>query len=180
MCQINQHRRQTCFTLAKARPIHHCSSREPSVNACSAGQITSASVFICTHALLDSWRPAKPSKVRCSERQTKRLESLLMMIVSITYTLSPGRFPEAACIGMHARAREIGLPSINIDPNELVDAQWFDKEVIYQATVETDRLGAVMDPKVVEDQKAKGLWGGKLLVPAKGVLARTLIDKWLK
>ena len=54
------------------------------------------------------------------------------------------------------------------------------KEVVYQATRETDEMGAVMERRLVDERIAKGEWNGKLLVPSKGVLARTLMDRWLE
>ncbi len=82
-------------------------------------------------------------------------------------------------IGMHATTMH-DLAPINIDPHEIVDAQWFEKETVYQAARDTDAMGAVLDRQVVEDLQAKGEWNGKLLVPSKGVLARTLVDHWLE
>jgi len=54
------------------------------------------------------------------------------------------------------------------------------KEDVYQATRDADTMGAVMERKLVEERIASGGWNGKLFVPSKGVLARTLIDKWLE
>ena len=86
-------------------------------------------------------------------------------------------------IGFHAKTHEAdGLETIHIDPKELVDARWFEKEDVYLAARDTDRMGAVLvlDRQVVEAQKANGNWNGNLLVPSKGVLARTLVDHWLE
>ena len=97
---------------------------------------------------------------------------------SISYIASqPWPFPRSTMIGMHARS-SLDMAPICIDPNEIVDAQWFDKETVYQAAKHSDEIGAVLDPKVVEAKQAKG-WNGKLLVPSKGVLARKLVDHWL-
>ena len=175
-------------TNTEDRPVLHWPRQDPSIIVLVENQAS-------THALL-ARSPRHPSYlytciagfVEAGEtfesavlRETNEEVGVTVDHDSVHYIYSqPWPFPRSCMIGMHAKAREFGLPPIKIDPNELVDAQWFDKEVIYQATLETDRLGAVMDPSVVEDQKAKGLWDGKLLVPAKGVLARTLIDKWLK
>ena len=82
-------------------------------------------------------------------------------------------------IGMHAKTIH-DLAPIRIDPHEIVDAKWFDKETVYQAARDTDALGAVLDRQVVEERRAKGEWKGDLLVPSKGVLARTLVDHWLE
>ena len=84
-------------------------------------------------------------------------------------------------IGFHAKTHEAdGLETIHIDPKELVDARWFEKEDVYLAARDTDRMGAVLDRQVVEAQKANGNWKRNLLVPSKGVLARTLVDHWLE
>jgi NADH pyrophosphatase NudC (nudix superfamily) len=82
-------------------------------------------------------------------------------------------------IGMRASIID-GLSPIHIDPNEIVDAQWFEKEVVYQAARDSDSIGAVLEKSVVDERRAKGEWQGKLLVPSRGVLARTLVDDWLE
>eukprot|EP00986_Skeletonema_menzelii_P020651 scaffold31912_cov171-Skeletonema_menzelii.AAC.3 len=90
-------------------------------------------------------------------------------------------FPQSCMIGFHAKANAAdGLATINIDTKELVDARWFEKEDVYLAARDTDMMGAVLDRQVVEAQKANGKWAGNLLVPSKGVLARTLVDHWLE
>ena len=99
---------------------------------------------------------------------------------TIGYVASqPWPFPRSCMIGMSARTHD-GLSPINIDVNEIVDAQWYDKETVYQAARDSDEMGAVLERHVVEERQAKGEWSGKLLVPSKGVLARTLIDDWLE
>lgn len=93
---------------------------------------------------------------------------------SIEYIASqPWPFPRSCMIGMTARTTE--LSQISIDEEEIVDARWFEKSVVRQAARDTDDLGAVMDPKVVKEKRE-----GRLLVPPRGVLARTLIDHWLE
>jgi NADH pyrophosphatase NudC (nudix superfamily)/nicotinamide mononucleotide (NMN) deamidase PncC len=90
-------------------------------------------------------------------------------------------FPQSCMIGFHAKTHSVdGLASINIDPKEVVDARWFEKEDLYLAARDTDRMGAVLDRQVVEAQQENGTWTGSLLVPSKGVLARTLMDHWLE
>eukprot|EP00571_Detonula_confervacea_P015388 CAMPEP_0172302596 /NCGR_PEP_ID=MMETSP1058-20130122/4264_1 /TAXON_ID=83371 /ORGANISM="Detonula confervacea, Strain CCMP 353" /LENGTH=626 /DNA_ID=CAMNT_0013013127 /DNA_START=171 /DNA_END=2051 /DNA_ORIENTATION=+ len=99
---------------------------------------------------------------------------------SINYVASQAwPFPRSCMIGMNARTLD-GLEPIHIDPNEIVDAQWYDKETVYQAAKDADEMGAVMERQVIEERQAKGEWSGKLLVPSKGVLARTLVDQWLE
>lgn len=82
-------------------------------------------------------------------------------------------------IGMTASTSD-GLSPIRIDPDEIVDAQWFEEEAVYKAARDTDMIGAVMDPRFVAENQAKGEWNGNLLVPSKGVVARTLVDHWLE
>ena len=94
-------------------------------------------------------------------------------------------FPQSCMIGFQANTlASDGLATINNDPKELVDARWFEKEDVHLAARDTDRMGAVLyillDRQVVEAQKANGNWTGNLLVPSKGVLARTLVDHWLE
>ncbi|KAL7527366.1 hypothetical protein ACHAXR_001916 [Thalassiosira sp. AJA248-18] len=80
---------------------------------------------------------------------------------SINYVASqPWPFPRSCMIGMRAQSLD-GLSPIHIDPNEIVDAQWFEKETVYQAARDSDLMGA-------------------LLVPSLGVLARSLVDDWLE
>ena len=99
---------------------------------------------------------------------------------SIQYVASqPWPFPRSCMIGMNATSID-GLAPIRIDQHEIVDAQWFDKETVYQAAMDTDGMGAVMERQVVMERQAKGEWSGKVLVPPKGVLARTLVDNWLE
>lgn len=99
---------------------------------------------------------------------------------SIRYIASqPWPFPRSCMIGMRASTID-SLSSIHIDPNEIVDAQWFEKETVYQAARDCDSLGAVLERSVVENKQKSGEWNGELLVPSKGVLARTLVDSWLE
>lgn len=99
---------------------------------------------------------------------------------SINYIASqPWPFPRSCMIGMRARSL-VDLAPIQIDPKEIVDARWYEKETVYQAAKDTDEMGAVLDRQVVEERQAKGEWNGKLLVPSRGVLARTLVDNWLE
>jgi NAD+ diphosphatase len=99
---------------------------------------------------------------------------------SIRYIASqPWPFPRSCMIGMRACTLD-GLASICVDPNEIVDAKWFEKETVYQAARDSDAIGAVLDRSVVEEKQKSGGWTGQLLVPSKGVLARTLIESWLE
>lgn len=95
---------------------------------------------------------------------------------TIRYIASqPWPFPRSTMIGMHANTLEDMAP-ITIDPHEIVDALWFEKEVVYQATRQADEIGPVLDRQLVDELE----WDGKLLVPPQGVLARKLVDHWLE
>jgi NAD+ diphosphatase len=95
---------------------------------------------------------------------------------SISYVSSqPWPFPRSCMVAFRATADEDGQ-EISIDPNEIVSARWFDKELVRQAAAVT---GAVMDRNVaagvLKDDPSL-----ELLIPPKGVVARTLIDDWLE
>lgn len=98
---------------------------------------------------------------------------------SIQYIASqPWPFPRSTMIGFVAKtaAEDLeSLPSIQVDPEELVSADWFDREQVGEAA---QIPGAVMNPdvaKAVLDQNQNL----NLLIPPQGVLARTLIEAWL-
>ena len=65
---------------------------------------------------------------------------------------------------------------MNIDTEELVSAEWVDKSKVLEAS---KIPGAVMNKDVAEEalRKYPSL---SLLIPPKGVVARSLIEDWLK
>lgn len=93
---------------------------------------------------------------------------------SVQYVKSqPWPFPQSCMIGFLATADE--HQKLNVDTNELVAAQWFDKAQVQAATV-------VSGPVMQHDVAAAAIKADpslKLLIPPKGVLARTLLDAWL-
>ena len=93
---------------------------------------------------------------------------------SLNYVGSqPWPFPQSVMIAFSATADH--TQPLNIDKNELVDAQWFKKKDVMSATkVE----GAVMR-KEVAAQVLKKYPTLPLLIPPKRVIARTLIESWL-
>lgn len=94
---------------------------------------------------------------------------------SITYLSSqPWPFPRSCMIGFLAQADD-SLP-LTIDRNELISASWFDKAQV-QAAAKVP--GAVMNPQVAEQALLTDP-SLEVLIPPKGVLARTLIDQWLE
>ena len=108
---------------------------------------------------------------------------------SIQYWSSqPWPFPRSYMIGFHATAAVVvvennnnehsddSLPPLSIDEQELVSAAWFDKSKV-AAAAQVSR-GAIMNDHVAQqalDQDPSL----SLLIPPKGVLARSLIDAWL-
>jgi NAD+ diphosphatase len=94
---------------------------------------------------------------------------------SIMYLSSqPWPFPRSTMIGFRATAND-QLP-LDIDTNELVSAEWFDKNDVMQASIIS---GAVMNKNIAEETLLK-FPSLNLLIPPKGVLAHSLIEDWLK
>lgn len=95
---------------------------------------------------------------------------------SISYLSSqPWPFPRSCMIGFLAQVHDDTLP-LTIDPSELVSASWFDKDQVHAAA---QISGAVMNTQIAE-QALIGNPSLDLLIPPKGVLARSLIDQWLQ
>lgn len=83
----------------------------------------------------------------------------------------PWPFPQSCMLGFTATADDT-VP-LNIDENEIVEAGWFDKDLVSLASsVE----GPTMQHEVAEAVDPKI----PLLIPPKGVIARKLIDTWLE
>lgn len=93
---------------------------------------------------------------------------------SVSYIGSqPWPFPQSIMIGFSATADDTQV--LYVDKNELVDAAWFDRKQLEAAATVP---GAVMRKEVAQAalEKDPSL---ELLIPPKGVLARTLLDTWL-
>ena len=85
----------------------------------------------------------------------------------------PWPFPQSCMIGFTATADD-SVP-LNVDTIELVSARWFDKsDVVKASRIE----GATMQLPVAE-AALRNDPSLPLLIPPQGVIARTLIDKWL-
>ena len=97
---------------------------------------------------------------------------------SITYVASqPWPFPRSTMIAFRATADDdINTMPIQIDTDELVSAAWFDKEDVMAASKVP---GAVMDHAIAEQALSRNP-SLRLLIPPKGVVARTLVDHWLE
>mmetsp|Transcript_26304 Transcript_26304/g.40357 ORF Transcript_26304/g.40357 Transcript_26304/m.40357 type:complete len:513 (-) Transcript_26304:477-2015(-) len=93
---------------------------------------------------------------------------------SVKYLSSqPWPFPRSSMIGFRACAND-ELP-LDIDPNEIAEASWFDRDIVAAAAKVP---GPVMQHEVAEEALRNDP-SLKLLIPPKGVLARSLIDNWL-
>mmetsp|Transcript_19078 Transcript_19078/g.29048 ORF Transcript_19078/g.29048 Transcript_19078/m.29048 type:complete len:536 (-) Transcript_19078:2039-3646(-) len=94
---------------------------------------------------------------------------------SISYLSSqPWPFPRSCMIAFRATADDQDQ-EINIDPNELVSAYWFDKAKVQKAaTVRGATMNHDVAAKALEEDSSL-----EVLIPPKGVVARTLIDNWL-
>ncbi len=94
---------------------------------------------------------------------------------SIAYIGSqPWPFPQSSMIAFTATADD--TQPLNIDEDELVDAQWFGRNDVLAATK--------VDGPVMQHDVAKAAIeinpNLPLLIPPKRVIARTLIDTWLE
>lgn len=93
---------------------------------------------------------------------------------SVSYIGSqPWPFPQSIMIGFSATADE--TQPLNVDTNELVEAAWFTRNQVQKAAA---LPGAMMRKEVAEAALVDDP-SLELLIPPKGVLARTLIDTWL-
>lgn len=126
------------------------------------------------HTTLAGFVEAGETFERAVVREVAEETGAKVDIQSISYISSqPWPFPRSCMIGFFATADDT-LP-LCIDKNELVSAGWFDKAQVSAAARVT---GPVMDKEVA----AKALEVDpslEILIPPKGVIARTLIDKWL-
>jgi NAD+ diphosphatase len=81
-------------------------------------------------------------------------------------------FPQSSMVGFTATA-DMSRP-LQIDTTELLDGKWFSKEAVAKAAA----ASVTMDPKQTDVILANDPTL-ELLVPAKGAIARHLIDTWL-
>ena len=85
----------------------------------------------------------------------------------------PWPFPQSCMIAFTATADD--KQTLNIDENELVEAKWFNRHEVSEATKVT---GAVMQHDVAKTALKENPTI-QLLIPPKKVIARKLIDEWL-
>lgn len=93
---------------------------------------------------------------------------------SVQYVASqPWPFPQSTMIGFVAQADE--NQELDIDPNEILAARWFDRAEVQAATM--------IEGPVMQREVAKAVVAAdpsiNLLIPPRGVIARKLIETWL-
>jgi NAD+ diphosphatase len=98
-------------------------------------------------------------------------------INSVRYVASqPWPFPQSTMLGFSAIADD--KPPLQINPNEIECAQWFEKQQVLEAA------HAGVGLATMQDSVAHSLGSArpdlKLILPPKGVIARQLLDAWLE
>lgn len=129
------------------------------------------------HTALAGFVEAGETFERAVQREAEEETGVIVDPTSITYLSSqPWPFPRSCMIGFRATADD-SLP-LTIDPNEIVSATWFEKDQV-EAAAHVSGSTAVMNHKIAESmlQQHPNL---DLLIPPRGVLARSLIDNWLE
>jgi NAD+ diphosphatase len=94
---------------------------------------------------------------------------------SVRYVGSqPWPFPQSCMVGFMAVAD--CSQELKVDTKELITARWFDRSDVQSAAAIPGRTmeRSVAEAAIERDPTVK------LLIPPKGVIARTLLDKWLE
>ena len=126
------------------------------------------------HTALAGFVEAGETMERAVAREVFEETGVRVDLDSVQYVASqPWPFPQSTMIGFIAQADE--TQELNIDPNEIVEARWFDRSEVQAATQ--------VEGPVMQHEVAKAAIEAdpslKLLVPPRGVLARTLLERWL-
>lgn len=126
------------------------------------------------HTALAGFVEAGETMERAVAREVFEETGVRIDLDSVKYVASqPWPFPQSTMIGFIAQADE--AQELKIDPNEIVEARWFDRGEVYEATkVE----GPVMQHEFARNAIAADR-SIRLLIPPRGVLARRLIETWL-
>lgn len=127
------------------------------------------------HTALAGFVEAGETMERAVAREVFEETGVRIDMDSVEYVASqPWPFPQSTMIGFIAQADE--SQELKIDPNEIVEARWFDRSEVFEATkIE----GPVMQHEVAQAAIAADP-SIRLLIPPRGVLARSLIETWLK
>ena len=126
------------------------------------------------HTALAGFVEAGETMERAVAREVFEETGVRIDVESVKYVASqPWPFPQSTMIGFIAQADE--SQELKIDLNEIVEARWFDRGEVHEATkVE----GAVMQHEVARNA-VEADPSIQLLIPPRGVLARTLLEAWL-
>eukprot|EP00977_Amphora_coffeiformis_P008413 scaffold1912_cov167-Amphora_coffeaeformis.AAC.12 len=126
------------------------------------------------HTALAGFVEAGETMERAVAREVFEETGIRIDLDSVQYVASqPWPFPQSTMIGFIAKADE--NQTLNIDPNEIVEARWFDRAEVQAATkIE----GPVMQHEVAKAAVAADP-STNLLIPPRGVVARKLIETWL-
>jgi NADH pyrophosphatase NudC (nudix superfamily)/nicotinamide mononucleotide (NMN) deamidase PncC len=127
------------------------------------------------HTALAGFVEAGETMERAVAREVFEETGVRIDLDSVKYVASqPWPFPQSTMIGFIARADE--SQDISIDPTEIVEARWFDRAEVQAATK--------VEGPVMQHEAANAAIDADpslpLLIPPRGVLARTLIDTWLE
>mmetsp|Transcript_17749 Transcript_17749/g.60965 ORF Transcript_17749/g.60965 Transcript_17749/m.60965 type:complete len:300 (-) Transcript_17749:415-1314(-) len=102
------------------------------------------------------------------------LEETGVIVDDVAYRASqPWPFPQSTMIGFAATA-DMTQPLV-IDANELVSAEWFSKAQVRDAVAVSHSMDAAFAAETLEKHPTLAL-----LVPPRGVIARDLIEDWLR
>mmetsp|Transcript_29609 Transcript_29609/g.87785 ORF Transcript_29609/g.87785 Transcript_29609/m.87785 type:complete len:237 (-) Transcript_29609:60-770(-) len=127
------------------------------------------------HTALAGFVEAGETFERAVAREAYEETGVRVDVDSVSYVGSqPWPFPQSAMIGFMARADD--RQELNIDTNELVEAAWFDREQVRRAAeVRGPLMRRDVAERVLRDDPSL-----ELLIPPRGVIARTLIEAWLE
>lgn len=127
------------------------------------------------HTVLAGFVEAGETMERAVAREVFEETGIRIDLDSVRYVASqPWPFPQSTMIGFIAQADE--NQKLSIDPNEIVEARWFNRSEVHAA-------GQIEGPVMQHEAAMAAIAANpslNLLIPPRGVLARKLIETWLK